>query len=489
MSKENLNSYNQIAKATSILGGVQVFNILISIIRSKFIAVLLGAAGVGIIGLYTSTTNMVIALTSLGINFSGVRTISQSFAKNNIHSQSRAIIILRRWAYLTGITGTILTLIFSKQLSRWVFGSEDYKYAFIFLSITLLFQSINGSQQAILQGMQRIKLLAKANLIGSFVGLCISIPLYYILGINGIVPSLILIAVVTMAISLYYASKIVVEKVRISIIESFHEGLEMVKLGTVIMITNLVLLGVLYLVQLFINRTGGIEQVGLYVASTTIISGYIGLVFSSMLPDFLPRLSSVSNDTLKINKLVNQQTEIAILILGPILILLLSTLPIVIKILYDSSFLPVTKLIQWSIPGILFMAANWTSSIMIIAKGDFKLFLIIELSTDVIILLSNTILYHYFQLEGIGIASLINNVTRLFFQLSILKFKYSFSFENSGIKLFLIQLVLTTILFLFVLLLGYPKSYFIGVILLMISLTFSYFEINKRIEIRAIFKA
>lgn len=487
MNKDKVNSYNQIAKATSIFGGVQVFNILISIIRSKFIAVLLGVTGVGIIGLFNSTTGMIISLTSLGINFSAVRTISQSYAKNNISALSRTIITLRRWAYLIGIIGTVLTLALSTHLSRWVFGSDDYKWAFIFLSISLLFQSISGSQQAILQGVRKIKQLAKANVLGSIVGLCASIPLYYILGIKGIVPSLILIAAVSMTISLYFTSKIVVEKVTISIIDSFHEGLEMVKLGTVIMITNLTLLGVMYLVQLFINRTGGIVQVGLYVASTTIISGYIGLVFSSMLPDFLPRLSAVSNDSSEINKLVNQQTEIAILILGPILILLLSSLPIVINILYNSSFLPIVKLLQWGIPGILFMAINWTSSIMIIAKGDFKLFLIIELCTDILILFSNLVLYHYFRLEGIGIASLINNIFRLFFQLTILHKKYSFSFKKSCIIIFLIQLLLATIAFLFVWQLGYPKSYFLGGIILLFSVFYSYLEINKRIDIRTIF--
>jgi len=42
---EQPNSYKQIVKATSLFGGVQVFNIIISIIRSKFIAVLLGPTG------------------------------------------------------------------------------------------------------------------------------------------------------------------------------------------------------------------------------------------------------------------------------------------------------------------------------------------------------------------------------------------------------------------------------------------------------------
>ena len=52
---EQQSSYRQIMKATSIFGGVQVFQIFFQVIRSKFIAVLIGPVGMGIVGLLTST--------------------------------------------------------------------------------------------------------------------------------------------------------------------------------------------------------------------------------------------------------------------------------------------------------------------------------------------------------------------------------------------------------------------------------------------------
>ena len=55
----NKGSYRQIFKATSLFGGVQVFNIIIGIIRSKIVAVLLGASGMGVLGLFTTTIAMV----------------------------------------------------------------------------------------------------------------------------------------------------------------------------------------------------------------------------------------------------------------------------------------------------------------------------------------------------------------------------------------------------------------------------------------------
>lgn len=56
---EETRSYRNIFKATTLFGGVQVYQILISIIRSKFVAVLLGTAGMGIQGMFLSSISLV----------------------------------------------------------------------------------------------------------------------------------------------------------------------------------------------------------------------------------------------------------------------------------------------------------------------------------------------------------------------------------------------------------------------------------------------
>jgi hypothetical protein len=56
INARNQSSYRSIMKATSVWG-VQVFYIVIAIVRSKIIAVLLGPAGMGIVGLLNSTTD------------------------------------------------------------------------------------------------------------------------------------------------------------------------------------------------------------------------------------------------------------------------------------------------------------------------------------------------------------------------------------------------------------------------------------------------
>ena len=162
---ERQSSYRQIFKATSLFGGVQVFNILIGIVRVKFIAILLGTTGVGIIGLLNAPLQLIISITGLGISFSAVRDISESYGSDDKKKIARTITILRRWSWFTGMTGAVVTITLAPMLSKWTFGNYDYTWAFVWLSVTLLLQAISKAQTAILQGTRRLKDMARASVI------------------------------------------------------------------------------------------------------------------------------------------------------------------------------------------------------------------------------------------------------------------------------------------------------------------------------------
>ena len=99
---ENLSSYRQIFKATSLFGGVQLLNISIGIVRVKIVAVLLGTTGVGIIGLLNSPLQVIATITGLGISFSAVRDISEAHNQNDMNGIFKTITILRRWSWFAG---------------------------------------------------------------------------------------------------------------------------------------------------------------------------------------------------------------------------------------------------------------------------------------------------------------------------------------------------------------------------------------------------
>lgn len=477
------SAYRNIFKATSLFGGVQLWKIIIEIIKQKFIAIILGPTGMGISGLYLSSIQLIQGLTSMGLSASAVKNVAEANATGNFHSISKVLLVLRRLVWVTGLLGMVVVIVLSPFLSKSTFGNYDYAVPFIFLSVTLLLNQLSAGQSVVLQGMRKLKHLAKSGVLGSFFGLIISLPIYYFFGIQGIVPTLILSATTNFLLTWYFSRKINIEKLKISSKQTLHEGKEMLKMGLAMSLTNILVLGIAYIIRIYIVRLGGTEEVGLYTAGFAIVNGYVGLIFRAMGTDYYPRLAGVNKDNSKCKKMINQQAEIAILILAPIIIIFLLIAPYAITILYSDKFIPITSYMQWAMLGIIFKAASWSISFIFIAKGDMKFFLFNEISIKVLNVPLYLLMYKHFGLEGLGIGFMINYFVYLLLVYFTAKKNYNFEFSKSFNQIFYPQLI---IVFLSFLLLYISKSNYVyipTIILTIISSVHSFKELDKRINL------
>lgn len=481
MSEEK-SSYRQIMKATSIFGGVQAFNILIQLIRSKVIAVLLGPAGMGIMGLLTSTLSLVTSITNFGLGTSAVRDISEAHASGNQEKVKETLSVFRTLVWLTGLLGTLLTLILSPWLSQMTFGNKDYTLAFVALSVTLFITQQTAGQTALLQGMREIKWMAKAGVLSSFVGLIATLPLYYFFGEHGIVPALILTSVIVFAVQFYYSHKIKIKTRLLPFKEAIKKGKPMMKLGFMLSLSGLITVATSYLVRIFITHYGSVEEVGLYNAGFAIVGTYVGLVFTAMGTDYFPRLSGVNTDKEKYNLLINQQTETVLLIVTPLLNTLIVFISIVIIFLYSKQFLPISTMLLWAGFGMFFKAGSWAIGFLILAKGDSKTFFYSELLANIYMLIFNCLGYYFYNLEGLGYSFVICYILVYLQVYLIVKYKYHFKYNRDFYKIFIIQLVLLgSSLFSSILFEGVLK-YSIGFALIISSVIFSFWELNKRLK-------
>jgi len=480
------SSYRQIFKATSLFGGVQVFNILTSIIRSKFVAVLLGPAGIGIVGLLTVTIGMVASLTTFGLGTSAVKNVAAADVQQDRHRINVVVTTLRRMVWLTGLLGTFVTLILAPWLSELTFGNKDYTYAFMFLSVTLLFSQLSVGQNVILQGTRKLKYLAKSNVLGASFGLIITVPLYYFFGIKGIVPALVITSIATLALSWYFSRRVLIDKIQLSFKDVWKEGKDMLAVGVMLSLSGIASLAVSYMTRVYIGRIGGLEEVGLYNAGFAIVGTYVGLIFTAMATDYYPRLSGVAHDNQLSKETINQQAEIAILILAPILMIFFVLIHWIIQLLYSSQFMPVNGMIQWAALGMFFRAASWTIGFLYLAKGALKLCFINELLANIYILILNVIGYKYWGLEGLGISFLIVYVIYLLQVFFICNKKYAFNFNKSFNKIFVLQLLCGIVCFCVVKFVSNPYQYIVGSIMIVLSGIYSIRELDKRVNLRSI---
>lgn len=489
-NNETKSDYRSIFKATSLFGGVKVFTILISIIRSKIVAILIGTTGVGIVGLFNSGTSLIQSITQLGLSQSAVRDVSEAHASGDQARVNRIVTVLRKLVWFTGLLGMLCVIGFSPILSKTSFGNYDYTLSFIFLSVIMLFHQLSGGQNVILQGTRRLKYLARASVWGSLLGLVICVPLYYWLGIKGIVPNLILGAFTAMLLSWYFSRKVPYEPVKVSLKEVIQEGGQMLKMGIAMSVSGILVALSAYILRSFINRQGGIDEVGLFQAGFAIMTTYIGMVFSAMGTDYYPRLSAVNKDNKKCCVIMNQQGEIGILILAPLILVCIVFVPWIVRLLYSERFLGANDYIIWAASGMLFKMASWAISFIFIAKGESKLFMINETAVNVYSLGFQILGYWLLGLKGIGIGYALTFLC-YFLQVYIISHKrYGFNFSGDFNRAFLMQLLLLAVCVTLTVILKVDwMKYIFGTLIIGISAWISLSGLEKRMGLLSLLKS
>ena len=393
-SKKSSSEYRSIFKATGILGGVQLFNILIGVVRNKIVSILLGPAGMGIVGLLTSSTSTITGFTNCGLTISAMKNIAVAYKNEDMDELGRVLYVVKRLLWCTGILATFLCVLLCKQLSIWAFGNEDFKYSFCFLSVSLLFTQLTAGNQMIIKGCRQIRMYAKANIIGNFLSLFITVPLYFIWGINAIVPVLILLSLSTFLVSYYYQRKLLIKEEKVDTQEFKKVSSDILKAGF------------------------------------AILNGYVGMIFTAMSSDFIPRLSAVINDNKACEDTVNNQIRVSVMILLPILTLFVIFSKLIVGILYTSEFYPITEMIMWGAIGMFLKSTDWSMGCLFVPKRETKVYLALSIWAFVKYLLVNILCYKVWGLAGFGVALVFNHSLAILVNAIYFNYKYKINYSK-----------------------------------------------------------
>lgn len=373
-----MSQYRSILKATSIFGGTQVLSMLVTIIRSKFVAILIGSAGMGLSSMYMSSLTMIITIFGLGIGTSVVRELSACRENKDMEKFSLVVSVYKRILLISAMAGTLFVVLLSPFFSEWAFKTKEHTWDYCFLSLIVLFTLLSSGNNALLVSMRRIKDTASCGIIGSIVSLLTSIPLFYFWGIDGIVPGLIISTFANYVITFLYARKLKIRTKDVSLHVIYKYGRPMVTLGVAMIVASLVGQLVTYLINISISRLGGLSDIGFFNAAMGITLQVIGMVYAAMAADYYPRLAGVMNDREKMSETINEQSEILLLLTMPILSIFIIIAPIVIRILLSSEFLVITSFIRIVCLGMLLKTAAYALGYASFAKGDKKIYLFLE---------------------------------------------------------------------------------------------------------------
>jgi enterobacterial common antigen flippase len=404
VSEPRKHSYGQILKSSALIGGSSILNIGFGMVRTKAIALILGGAGVGLFSLYGYVNDLTRGIAGMGINSSGVRQIAEAAGTGDAQRLARTATTLRRVAFCSGAIGALLLLALSRPISWLTFKDYRHTGSVALLALAVFFADISQGQAALVQGMRRISDLARMSVLGAFYGTLFSIPILYFFHEKGVAPSLVCVAAASILTSWWYARKINIERVALTMRQAREETSALLKLGVVFMTTGLMPLGAGYLVNIMVLRKFDLAAVGCYSAASVLGQTYVGFITQAMGADFYPRLTAIASDHQECNRLVNEQAEVGLLLAAPGVIATLTFAPLVIWLFYASTFAPAVEILRWICLGMMLRVASWPMAYMLIARGERKVYFWTELLANGLFIYLIWAGLTLFGLKGSGIA-------------------------------------------------------------------------------------
>ena len=483
--KKELNGYERAIKYMGVFGGTQSFAIILGIIKTKFAAKLLGASGLGMIAMYNRTLQMLSDFTSLSLSFSAVRQIAEAHEKGNYEELLHWIKVVRSWAFLTAVAGVFLSLLLYPFLGDWMFeGNDYYTSRFLLLSPVVGFMAIIGGELAILKGVHSLYKVAKYTLWTSLSGLAISVPLYLSMGIAGIFPSIFLTSLAQMTVLLCYSLPTYPYRIAPLSKNILRDGLDMAKLGIGYIFATIMASFSTWFICKELLDIGNNTIVGFYSTGLTLMTMLPGILQASIDSDYYPRLSSINKDTALMNRMVNEQAEVQLLIQTPLLIAYLFALKLLVPLFYDYDLMEAVPMTQLALFGMFVRTMTYPMSYMPLARGDSKIFILQEAAYDIINVLFVIAGYKFFGLLGVGVAIATVYFIEWIIVCIVAYFKYRFTLSKELVKCFMLQLpIFLSVLYVAQTTDGGFEYWIYGATITIVSATLSLYLLSKRLSL------
>ena len=409
MIEDTNGSYRHILKYTGIFGGVQGLNVLIGLVRTKFVAILLGPSGMGLASLFNTTVGFVSQATNLGLPISAVRQMSELYDRGDQEAINHFVKVIRGWSLLTALVGMLVCVAIGPFLSQTTFAWGDHSLHFMLLSPAVGMMAITGGETAILKGMRKLGSIAIIQVLAVVAALAISVPVYYVFGESGIVPVIVMMAFATMVLTLKQSLKLIPLRLR-GAKGMLGEGMEMVRLGVAFTLAAVIGTASEMLIRSYLNVTGDLDVLGLYNAGYMLTITYAGMVFSAMEADYYPRLSAVQHDIEATNETVNRQMKVSLLLISPMLAALIIALPLLVPMLFSGKFLPVVGMAQVAALAMYMKVLTLPVAYITLARGYSLSYLFLESCYFVVFVVLIIVGYQYWGLFGTGLAITLAHV-------------------------------------------------------------------------------
>lgn len=436
-------SYDHVLKYTGVFGGVQVLAMLVSMLRNKLAAMWLSRAGMGFYMIYSNIASLVSSTSNAGIPFSAVKNISELYENSSAQQVEAYIVTVRSWSLWTAFFGALLCVLMAPFISFFSFdGDWGYTLEVALLAPMIFATAITNGEISILKGTRKLKCVAVVTAVSALLTLVSVLPFFYFWSFRGVIPALVVNAVVIMLVHLHYSLKIYPWRVKLLSRDVLREGASMIKLGIPYVAASIINALTALAVPAVLFSLGGVEDVGSYKVGYGLMVVYAGIVFVAVESDYFPRLSAVKDNVPRMNYAINQQIDICVLFIAPLLLFMMLAMPFMIRILFTAEYLAVATMATLSAFYMFFRAIMLPIAYTSLAKGDTVVYLIMEIAYDVFSLALIAAGYYWGGITGTGAALSVASLLDVVMISVCYSRRYGFRFSPSTVKLSMVQGVL-----------------------------------------------
>jgi O-antigen/teichoic acid export membrane protein len=405
---DRTGSHRQILRSTSIIGGASAVNIVISLVRTKAAAMILGPSGVGLLGLLQSLVGVSAAIAGLGLGNVGTRQIAEAAGREDNETIAAARRALVWGTFALAVVGGLVFWLLRAPLAHLVLGDQRAVPSIGWLALALALTVGAASQTALLNGLRRIGDLARISVLSSFAATIGGVGILLLFGAKGVIAYLLVTPLAAFVLGHIYVSRLPrLVAPATALPQLMRQWGDLVRLGSAFMLASLGgTLSQLFVRSLIEQRLGA-DQLGWFQAASSISMTYVGFVLGAMGTDYYPRLAGAMSDPASVNRMANEQTEVGLALAGPVFLIVLGFAPLVIKVLYTSRFGEAADILRWQILGDILKMASWPLGFVVLASGHGVKFLLAECVSTVSFALLSWALLPRFGIEATGIAFLL----------------------------------------------------------------------------------
>lgn len=394
--------YADAIRATAALALSSGATLVMTVLRSKWVALCFGPEGVGLLGSLTSLSTMVVVATDLGVSKASSRQIAAAGSAPD--AVALAVRASQRWTALLGAAGALGVLLFARELSVWTFGDEDHAATIRWLAPVVFVSELSAGYLTTLQGLRRIRQLTTVNTAAAAVATVLTIGATAAFGRASLPFVPLLVAAPPAALAGFTVWRLGLPWVPLGPRALLAALRGLLGLGFTLMMTALMPAFVSYYTRALIVKDLGPEAAGLYQAAWSLSTVYVGVVMGQMGAEYLPRLTALADDLVALRTAINQQAVVLLLMATPGVLFTLAWGPVIMVAAYSRAFVTGAPVLAWLTVGVMLRVVSWPLSFALLARNQPRLYFVIDAGANLLHLAATMALTPVLGLTGVGVA-------------------------------------------------------------------------------------